>query len=57
MTTEEMQELFNDLKNDLMTIKTDLIIMKYTLEQIENKLDNHTPDNRDPFAGQTLHKL
>ena len=57
MITVEMQELFDGLKSDLMTIKTDLVIMKYTLEQIEARLENHTPNDPDPFAGQTLHKL
>jgi hypothetical protein len=57
MITVELQELFDGLKSDLMTIKTDLVIMKYTLEQIEAQLENHTPSDPDPFAGQTLHKL
>ena len=56
MITIEMQELFDELKRELTAIRTDLIIMKYSLEQIENQLENQ-PSNRDPFAGQTLHNL
>jgi hypothetical protein len=59
MITIEIQELFDDLKRELVAIKTDLIIMKYTMEQIESKLDtvNLPNDNQDPFANRTVYKL
>lgn len=57
MITVEMQELFDDLKRELVAIRTDIIIMKYSLEQIENRLEQQPTSNPDPFAGQTLHKL
>jgi hypothetical protein len=57
MKPEEFKELFDELKSELVAIRTDLIIIKYSLEQIENQLENQPADNKDPFAGQTLHKL
>jgi len=57
MITVEMQELFDDLKRDLVAIRTDIIIIKYSLEQIENQLGKQPPADPDPFAGQTLHNL
>jgi hypothetical protein len=57
MITVEMQELFDDLKRELVAIRTDIIIMKYSLEQIENQLEQQPTADPDPFAGQTLHTL
>lgn len=58
MIPQDLQELFNDLKRELTAVRTDLIIMKYSLEQIETKIDaleNKSPT--DPFANRTMHKL
>lgn len=57
MIPQDLQELFDDLKRELVAIKTDIIIMKYSLEQIESKLDELEPPPADPFAGQTVHTL
>jgi hypothetical protein len=57
MITEELKELFDEVKRELTAIRTDLIIMKYSLEKIEDQLENRPTDNRDPFNNQTLHNL
>lgn len=58
MITVEMQELFDDLKRELVAIRTDIIVMKYSLEQIEEKLDKlKNQPAVDPFAGRTMHTL
>ena len=59
MITVELQELFDNVMRELVAIKTDIIIMKYSLEQIESQLEElqKPADNTDPFADRTVHNL
>jgi len=57
MIAQDLQELFDELKRELVAIRTDIIVMKYSLEQIESKLDNLETPPADPFADRTVHNL
>jgi hypothetical protein len=63
MIGEDLKALFADLKRDIAGIKTDLILMKYDIEQIDAKLGNmklaeSVPEQEtDPFQDRRFTKL
>jgi hypothetical protein len=61
MIGEDMKALFADLKRDIAGIKTELILMRYDIEQIDAKLSNMPatkPESEpDPFQDRRFTKL
>lgn len=58
---QELQDLFDDLKRELIGMKTDLVIVRYDLEQLDKKLDEvklllESPPI-DPYEGKIVEKF
>ena len=61
MIAKEMTDLFDELKRELVGMKTDLVILRYDMEQIDKKLDEvklllDTPPV-DPMEGKIIEKF
>ena len=58
MIAKEMTDLFDELKRELVGMKTDLVILRYDMEQIDKKLDEvklliESPPI-DPYEGKIV---
>ena len=64
MIAEDLRALFDDLKKEISGLKTDLILIKYSIEQIEANINNVKPventsteQEPDPFADRRFTQL
>jgi hypothetical protein len=63
MIGEDMKALFADLKRDIAGIKADLIVMRYDIEQIDEKLEimklsqSSPTQETDPFQDRRFTQI
>lgn len=60
MIPQDLLDLFNDLKKELVAVRTDLIVIKYSIEQMEKQLEElsaQEDEPADPFADRRFTKI